>query len=436
MKTVVIVYIILINLLGLILMGIDKQKAIHEKWRTPERVLFLVALLFGSIGILIGMYLFRHKTKKLRFSVGIPVIMALQILLVGLLLLWNNQQVNDPAQVVEEELDQIQNLDEETINSFISYESLMNTNFSSDEISSETADAMNEFFSHFSYSIMDRTVTENEALVTVKISNIDAHALAHDLCTEILKNSVEIYPDETGATTNDYYRLLSDTLTSNKYNTVSTTAHFHLQQEEHGWEILPDDELEDELVGGFISYINDPYILSASEVLDIHLAALKDLNADQWMQYLDIYDLFQTYNTEYFSRIDEEFVRQLTDSFDYEILECEENGSDATAQIRIESIDMFNILSNYKDMLLEYASSSESTRDDSVTFSNKTSSMLLDALEENTSTTSTDIEMEFSNNGYTWEVYFDDSFTNALMGDIDSAIETFLSSNSEVMEAD
>ena len=77
-----IIYLIIINLIAFLAMFLDKRKAKYGKWRIPEQTLFIVALIGGSIGAIAGMYTFRHKTKKLRFSIGFPVILILQILLV------------------------------------------------------------------------------------------------------------------------------------------------------------------------------------------------------------------------------------------------------------------------------------------------------------------------------------------------------------------
>ena len=74
-------YLLLINALGFLLMCIDKWKARHNRWRIPEATLMGVAALGGSIGSLLGMYTFRHKTKHLKFTLGIPVILVLQIAL-------------------------------------------------------------------------------------------------------------------------------------------------------------------------------------------------------------------------------------------------------------------------------------------------------------------------------------------------------------------
>lgn len=72
-----------VNLLGLALMGVDKRRAQRHQWRIPEKALFGVALLGGSVGCLAGMFLFRHKTKKWYFLLGMPAILILQVLLFG-----------------------------------------------------------------------------------------------------------------------------------------------------------------------------------------------------------------------------------------------------------------------------------------------------------------------------------------------------------------
>lgn len=80
------IYLIIINALGFLLMLIDKQKARRGRWRIPEATLMGVAALGGSIGSLIGMYTVRHKTRHIKFTLGIPAILALQLLAVFLLL--------------------------------------------------------------------------------------------------------------------------------------------------------------------------------------------------------------------------------------------------------------------------------------------------------------------------------------------------------------
>ncbi len=74
-------YLILINFFSLFVMLIDKKLAIKGKQRISEKFIYICAFIFGSIGILFGMHLFKHKTKKTKFSVGIPVLLLLQIIL-------------------------------------------------------------------------------------------------------------------------------------------------------------------------------------------------------------------------------------------------------------------------------------------------------------------------------------------------------------------
>ena len=77
---IMVIYISIINLFGFLIMGIDKYKAKHHAWRIPEKFFFLVGLFGGTLGIWIGMYMFRHKTKHWYFVVGIPVLFFIQVL--------------------------------------------------------------------------------------------------------------------------------------------------------------------------------------------------------------------------------------------------------------------------------------------------------------------------------------------------------------------
>ena len=78
------IYLFIINALGFLLMLIDKQKAKKKKWRIPEVTLMGVAALGGSIGSLLGMYTFRHKTLHKKFTLGIPAILIGQVTLAGI----------------------------------------------------------------------------------------------------------------------------------------------------------------------------------------------------------------------------------------------------------------------------------------------------------------------------------------------------------------
>jgi len=82
LTTILIIYLIIINMSAFIIFGIDKRRAIKNRWRIAESTLFLLALIGGSIGAEAGMYIFHHKTKHLRFVIGIPLIFILQVVIV------------------------------------------------------------------------------------------------------------------------------------------------------------------------------------------------------------------------------------------------------------------------------------------------------------------------------------------------------------------
>ena len=79
-------YLLIINAAGFLLMLVDKWKAKKNRWRVRESTLLIVAALGGSVGSLAGMYLFRHKTLHLKFTVGIPLILAAQCFVVVLVM--------------------------------------------------------------------------------------------------------------------------------------------------------------------------------------------------------------------------------------------------------------------------------------------------------------------------------------------------------------
>lgn len=82
-ELILISYIILMNLAGFFIMGIDKQRARKRAFRIPEATLFMIAIIGGSIGSIVGMHVFRHKTRHWYFLFGLPAILILQIILVA-----------------------------------------------------------------------------------------------------------------------------------------------------------------------------------------------------------------------------------------------------------------------------------------------------------------------------------------------------------------
>ncbi|MBR4119070.1 MAG: DUF1294 domain-containing protein [Bacteroidales bacterium] len=82
----IVIYLVAINLYAYILYAIDKYKSKKSKWRIPEKTLITIALLGGSIGALLAMKKFRHKTKHKKFTIGVPLILIAQIVMFYMLI--------------------------------------------------------------------------------------------------------------------------------------------------------------------------------------------------------------------------------------------------------------------------------------------------------------------------------------------------------------
>ena len=78
-KIIIVIYMVIMSIISFASMGIDKKRAINKKWRTPEKTLFIIAFLGGAAGSVLGMRIFRHKTKHMKFVIFMPLFLVLQI---------------------------------------------------------------------------------------------------------------------------------------------------------------------------------------------------------------------------------------------------------------------------------------------------------------------------------------------------------------------
>ena len=81
------IYLAIINAVGFVIMHVDKQKAKKKRWRIPEKTLLGIAAIGGSLGSLLAMQLFRHKTKHIAFAAGIPVMLAVHVVILIFILM-------------------------------------------------------------------------------------------------------------------------------------------------------------------------------------------------------------------------------------------------------------------------------------------------------------------------------------------------------------
>lgn len=336
-----------------------------------------------------------------------------------------------PEKAVRQELELVRTLDESTIRAFISLEDIQ-LGTSSQELEEEATEAVKLFFRDFKYKIRSSSVSEDKtsAQVTVDITNLDAKQLAKDLCSMMITNSVTSQGDGSGEGLAFSFALLTKCLTENEYETVTTQATVDLSCQDGSWKIQESEQLEDQLAGGLVSCLNDPYLLSPAEVLTCTLKPFKEFTGQQWLTYLELSDVFGA-GTGQAEKIDLATAEEIAQFFDFQVGDVTQDGDRATAEVTVCSFDLTSVLEQCRESLLDYAKTTESIRASDEELSEKIGSLLLAALEENQAQTASTIQISLINNGSIWEVQFDDSFSDALLGGVDTAVDTFLSSLTE-----
>lgn len=326
-----------------------------------------------------------------------------------------------PEKAVRRELDYIQKLDEDSISSFFSYENFPLNSDQSSGTGSDTTEAIRLFFENFKYHIDSSTQSQNgtEATVNVSLTNLDAQELAKDLCREIYRDSLSYSHSDYDI--HSAFSLMKECLERNDYPEKTTTATIHLTSENDLWTIDSTPELEDDLTGGLVSYLSDPYLLSPEDILDLTLAPFKDFTAEDWQSYLEISDVFAV-GTDQADTIDQLLFQQIAAFFDYQITDVVQDGDDAKVTVNITSLDLNTVIESCLGPLRDYGTSTESIRASSEEFNRKTGEILITALEDNVSSTVTQITVLLHNDGHTWDPVLDTSFTDALLGNLDESL--------------
>lgn len=329
-----------------------------------------------------------------------------------------------PEKAVKQELSLIQELDESTIRALISYEDIRLSGTASSAIDPDAAEAVKLFFKNFKYKIVSSSISKDktEATVTVSVKNLDAKALAKDLCIAMIRDSVS----QTGSGASESvssFSLMKSCLEENTYQTTENKAVFHLSDLNGVWVIEESSELEDQLVGGLVSYLKDPYLLTPEEVLETTLAPTRSFDAQQWLTYLNLNDVFSTGST-VSEEIDLALAEKIAEYYDYEILDSTQDDENAYVNVRMSSLDLKDVMDYCRSALLEYAHTTESIRATDKELAEKTAQILLEGLRACSSTSETTLTVRMANNGYTWEALLDGLFTNALLGGVDTALET------------
>lgn len=352
------------------------------------------------------------------------------LMIVGIGIGCSNVDKTDVEEVIISELDLLKNLDTKTTQKYISYKELFPDATEDNELSDKVKEVFSLFFQNFDYKILDIDVdNENSsAVASIRLTTVDAHQLAMDFAEELLRQEIlqaaKSGSQSTEATLfsmEDRYLILNSLLKKNSYDTVETTCNMHLvntsnENEKDEWEIRRTHTLENNLVGGLMTYLSDPDILSPEDTLAVYLKTLKKMNVDEMTNYLGAENILNTSDEEK-NAIASALVEQVHQCFNYEVKDCSVHGYTATIQADITTFDSDAILSAYQKELNTYLESPDAVIDGSEKRYKKSYELLLKNIEANESIKTSSAEFKLINDGASWKLDNDNSeLGNAIFG--------------------
>ena len=423
-----IVYLLAVNIAGFIAFGVDKYKAIHDKWRIRESTLMLFALLGGSPGCLAGMYLFHHKTKHRLFTIGVPVILVLELLL-GCFAFYTYQQQlpydHDPQKLVKHELSLLQTTDSEKIDNYLSYQDIFPTETTDKTIPDEIESVFSDFFKSFTYHIEDVNTEGDTSEVTVSLNTLDGKQIAREYSRRALTKQIQNSATPAGVdfSLEDCYLLLGTVLEENTFDTVRSKYTISLTRNGKIWSISSPDELGAALTGDFAAYVSDADLFTPSEIVEIHLDTLKGFDVEQLNRYLALDNLFSV-DMEYKRTISRALDSQLLKYLDYRITSetISEDKTTATVNMELTSCDCSFMMNQYREKVTAYTSTAQALQDGIEGRLGKANDLLVKSITENTSSVTSSVTIHLRNDGASWRLEMNDEMGEALLGKISEAV--------------
>lgn len=424
----VLYYLILINVIAFIVFGTDKYRAIHRRWRIPERTLFLLAAFGGSVGCIFGMIVFRHKIRKKAFVFGIPAILLAQLLAVFLILHSLIPEKLAARAAVREEFETLKNLDADDVDSYISYGDIFPNSRTGDIVSQEISEVFPLFFQHFDYKIQSVSILSEGKRASAKVSLdvLDAQALAKDFEKTYMEKQIssKANPSSVEYSAEDSYLLLASLLKSGSYGTKEIDAEVTLICTDGEWEVERTDELDEQLTGYFAQSASSPDLFTPSEVVEIHFDTLKTFGPEQLRRYFHIEDWLSMSDQSYINDISQALAEQIHTYFEYEITDCKYvSDAEASVSMKITSLDFNKILKNYADEILAYNQTSQALQDGNSGRLKRANELLLECISSNADAASVEVKVTLTNSGTGWKMVHYEDATQAILGNISAASE-------------
>ncbi len=320
-------------------------------------------------------------------------------------------------EVITNELNLLKNLDTDTVQKYVSYNELFPDVPEETRLSTEVEEVFSLFFKDFDYKILGINVDKNHKTASAKLrlSTIDTKALAKDFDISHLEDAIlqdagsHDTEDTSSDTLESRYLILNELLKNNQYKTVKTDCTMELRNtgtESENWEIVRTHDLENQLVGGLMTYLSDSDLLSPEETLTVYLNTLKKMDLDQMSDYLGIESLLNAPD-EAKSSIASALIEQVHNNFDFKITGSDIQSYRATVEAELTTFDSNAILKAYQAELEEYLASPDAVIDGSQKRYNKSLELLLKNIENNTATTTSAVSFHLINDGVSWKLQDD-----------------------------
>lgn len=316
---------------------------------------------------------------------------------------------------IKKDLDLLKNLDSETTMKYISYQELFPDSDDNTELSDDIKEVFSLFFQNFDYKILDVSTDQNQetASAQLRLTTLDAQALARDFVSQSLQDEIlkaasgDEDTEENENSLEQRYLRLHKLLKNNSYKTVDRNASIQLIN--HGsssnpnWEITHSYSLENDLVGGLITYLSDPDLVPPDETLGVYLKTLQEMDVQQMSNYLGLDSILNTSDPAK-NTIASALMEQFHSCFNYKITDTSVSGYLAEVQADLTTFDSDSILSQYEEELNTYLASADAVIDGSQKRYNKSHELLLDSIKNNTTTTTVNATFHLTNDGVSWKL--------------------------------
>lgn len=338
----------------------------------------------------------------------------LMIILLSVFLCSCSQSAKAHAEkAIKKDLDLLKNLDSETTMQYISYQELFPDSDDSTKLSADIKEVFSLFFQNFDYKILGISVDSDEknASAQLKLTTLDAEALASDFVSASLQEEIletaSGKENDNGNSLEQRYLLLYKLLKNNTYSSAERNTSIQLNNlgssSEPDWEITHSSSLENDLVGGLITYLSDPDLVPPAETLTVYLKTLQEMDVKQMANYLGLDSILNTSDSAK-NAIASALMEQFHSCFNYKISSTSVSGYLAEVDAELTTFDSNSILTQYEKELNTYLASANAVIDGSQKRYNKSHELLLDSIRNNQATITATATFHLTNDGASWKL--------------------------------